>query len=151
MRDDELLADVHPALEDLGLHALQFGVALEQRLQARRVLLPQALPQRDRLVGGFELAIDRRLALARVAARELGVQMGDELAQHLGDRRALARRERRRGQRLQLAEHRLADEGDALERQRVRPSLRGFHVGECEGAQFAVGPRRRIRARSAGR
>ena len=77
MHEDELLADVESALQDLGLHALQLGIALEQRLQAGRVLLPQALPQRDRLVGGLELAIDRRLRLARIAARELGVQMGD--------------------------------------------------------------------------
>jgi len=151
VRQDELLADIHPALQDLGLHALQFRVALQQRLEAGRVLLPQALPQRDRVVGGFELAIDRRLALARIAARKLGMQIGDELAQHFGDRRALARGERRDRHRLQLAEHRFADEGDALQRQRIRPSLRGLHVGECEGAQFAVGTRRRIRARSTGR
>ena len=151
VREHELLADVHSALEDLGLHPLQFGVALQQRLQAGRVLLPEALPQGDRLLGGLQLAIDRRLTLARIAARELRVQMGDELAQHFGDRRAFARRERRRRDRLQLRQHRFANESDALQRQRVRPSLRGLHVGEREGAQFAVGLRRRFRARSAGR
>ena len=68
------------------------GIAFEQRLQARRVLLPQRLPQRERLVGRLELAVDRGLRLARVAARELGVKVSDLLAQDFGDRRALARR-----------------------------------------------------------
>ena len=83
----------------------ELGVALEQRLEARRILLPQRLPQRDRLLGGLELALRRRLRLAGVAAREFGVQVGDLLAQHFGDRRALARRESRRRQARQLAVH----------------------------------------------
>ena len=88
---------------------------------------------------------------ARVAARELRVQMGDELAQHLGDRRALARRKaprpspstgrapfRRRGRR--------SASGSAC-----RPPLRCFRRRRMRGCAIAVGPRRRIRARSAGR
>ena len=100
VRQHELLADVHPALKDLGLHARELGIALEQGLQAGRILFPQALPQRDRLLGCLQLPVHRRLTLARVPACELGVQVGDEVAQHLGDRRALPRREVRRGQRL---------------------------------------------------
>jgi hypothetical protein len=42
--DHQLLADVQAALQQLRLDALQLDVAFEQRLQARRILLPQALP-----------------------------------------------------------------------------------------------------------
>jgi len=44
VHDDQLLADVQRALQQLGLHALQLGAALEQWLQAHRVLYPQRLP-----------------------------------------------------------------------------------------------------------
>ena len=93
----ELLADVQAALQELRLHALQLDVAFEQGLQARRVLLPQSLPQRDRLLGGVELAVRGGLRLAGIAAGELGVQMRDLLAHHFGDGRALARRKIRGG------------------------------------------------------
>ena len=102
----ELLADVQAALQQLGLHPLQVGIAFEQRLQARRILFPQALPQRDRLQRRVLLAVRRRLRLAGIPARELGVQVRDLVAHHLGDRRALARREVGVGHRPQLAEDR---------------------------------------------
>jgi hypothetical protein len=88
------------------------------------------------------LAADGRLRLARVAARELGVQMPDRLAQHFGDRRALARRERRPGYRAQLPDERLERLADGCERQPVGPFRRGIGVGECE--------RRRVERRARG-
>ena len=66
-----------------------------------------------RLLGGVELALRGGLRLARVAAGELGVQVRDLLAHHLGDGRALARREVGRRQRAQLPAHRLVQRRDA--------------------------------------
>ena len=109
MHEHQLLADVEAALQQLRLDAGELRIAFEQRLQAGGILLPQRLPERDRLVGGLELAVDRRLRLAGITARELGMQVGDLVAQHFGDRRPLARREVGRGQRAELAEHGFVD------------------------------------------
>ncbi len=42
VHEHELLADVQAALQQLGLDARELGIALEQRLEAGRILLPQA-------------------------------------------------------------------------------------------------------------
>ena len=81
-----------------------------------------ALPQRDRLFGGFELAVGGRLRLAGVAARELGVQVGDLVAHHFGDGRALARREVGRRQRAQLTAHRFVERRDRRDAAATSPS-----------------------------
>jgi hypothetical protein len=134
--ENELLADVGASLQDLGLHTRKLGIAFEQRLQARRVLLPEALPECDRMLGRLELAIDGGLSLARVTSRKLGVQMRDQIAQHFGDRRTLARRKRRGRQRTQLALHRLAYERDVRERKRIRPFPGAVGVGKDERAKL---------------
>ena len=91
-----------------------------------------ALPQRDRLLGGVELAVRGRLRLARIAAGELGVQMRDLFAHDLGDGRALARREIRGGERAQLAAHRLVERRDGRDQKRLGPALGPVRVRECE-------------------
>ncbi len=140
--DDELLADVQAALQELGLHALQLDVALEQGLEARRVLLPQPMPERERLLGGIELALGGGLRLARVATRELGVQMRAPARADLGDGRALARREVGCRQRAQLPVHGLVQRRDGGDQQRLRPSV----LRACRRRQRPAPEPRRPRA-----
>ena len=117
VHDDQLLADVERALQQLRLDALQLGAAFEQRPQADRILDPQRLPQRDGLVGRFGLALVERLRPAGIAPRELGMQMRHGLARELGDRRAVARADFGCGERAQLAEERLVGEAHLRQRQ----------------------------------
>ena len=49
VNQNHLLADPEASLQHLGLDALEFGVVLQQRLEARRILSPQRLPQGQRL------------------------------------------------------------------------------------------------------
>jgi hypothetical protein len=91
VNEQQLLAYVQAALQQLCLDVREIRIAFEQRLEARGVLLPQGVPQRDRGVGGVAVALARRLRLAGVAARELGVQDRHAIAQDLGDARPLAR------------------------------------------------------------
>ncbi len=126
----ELLADVETALQELRLDAGELAVALEERLEAARIELPHRLPERDRLVRRLALAPDGGLRLAGVASRELGVQVPGGIAQHLGDRRALARGERRRGHRPDLADEAFVGLPDCREWKRVRPP--GRSLGVCE-------------------
>jgi len=139
----EFLADVEPALQELRLDAGEFGVAFEQRLQAARIELPQRLPQRDRLVRGLALAPDRRLRLARVAAREFGVQVARRFAQHFGDGRAFTRRERRGRDRAQLADDRFERLRNGREWQAVGPFRGAFRVGEREAHRIGAAGRDR--------
>jgi len=132
VHEQQLLADVQRALQQLRLHALELGAAFEQRPQAHRVLDPQRLPQRDRLVGGLGLALVERLGFSRVATRELGVQMRDRLAGELGDRGAVARADLRMRERVQLTEQRFVRRADVRQRQRVHPARGARRVGECE-------------------
>ena len=90
VREHELLADVHSALRvSWASRPCSSGSPSSSGFRHAEYCSHEALPQRDRLLGGLQFAIDRRLALARVPARELRVQMRDEIAQHLGDGRAL--------------------------------------------------------------
>ena len=132
MHDDQLLAHVERALQQLRLDSLQLGAAFEQRFQAHRVLDPQRLPQRDRLVGGLDLALVERLRLAGVAAGELRVQMCNRLADELGDRRPVTRSHLRSRQRAQLVQQRLVRLADVGKWQRLDPPGRGCRVGKRE-------------------
>ena len=104
--DHHLLAHVKAALQKFRLDAGELRIALEQRLQTGGILFPQCLPESERLVGGLELAVDGRLWLACITAREFRMKVGDLVAQHFGDRRPLAGSEVGRGQRTELAVHR---------------------------------------------
>ena len=110
--EDQLLADPQPALDNLRLDTLQLGIALQQRLQARGILVPKPLPQRDRMLGGFELSLGRGLRLAGVAAGELGVKVENRLAEDFGKPGTLARAEFRLGQPFQLVADRFVVLGD---------------------------------------
>ena len=110
-----------------------------------RVLDPERLPQRDRLVGGLRLALVERLRLAGVAAGEFGVQMGDGLADQLGDRRAVARPHLRRRQCAELVEDCLIGLADVGKRQRLHPPRRRRRVGKCEFGRIRGFRRRNVR------
>ena len=128
----QLLADVEPPLQQLGFDALQLGIAFEQRLEARGVLLPQRLPERDGLVGGKPFALDGRLGLAGIAPCELGVQMQDLCSGQLGDRAALARRQGCGGHGLQLAKERVVGLRDAEQGESLHPLRCSVDVRKSE-------------------
>ncbi len=144
VHEDQLLADSQTPLQQLRLDACELDVALEQRLQAHRVLLPKPLPHRDRLLGGLELSVAGGLRLSRIPARELGMQMEHRLAEHFGERGALARRDRGRRQRAQLSDQSLVGLRDRQQRQRLRPFLRPVQIRERERRQV-VGQRGELR------
>ncbi len=136
VHDDQLLADIQRALQELGLHALQLGAPFQQGLETHRVLDPQRLPQGDRLVGRFGLALVKRLRFPGVPACELGVQVRDRLANQFGDRRAVARPDMGGGQRLQLAQQLVVCLSDVRKRQRLDPSRGAGGVRERQFGQF---------------
>jgi hypothetical protein len=145
----ELLADVETALQELRLDAGELAVALEERLEAARIELPHRLPERDRLVGRFALAPDGGLRLAGVAPREFGMQVGGGLAQHLGDGRALARGERRGGDRPDLADEALVGLPDRREGKGVGPP--GSTLGVRERQRDVLAGRLGVRCPDRGR
>ena len=102
VHEHQLLADIEPALEELGLDAMQLGVPFEQRLQTGGILFPKRVPERDGLVGSFELALRGGLRLARESSRQFGMQVRNLFTHDFGDRRTLTGQERRIGHRLQL-------------------------------------------------
>jgi hypothetical protein len=138
MDQQQLLAHPEAALQDLGLDALQLGVAFEQGLKTRRVLDPQRLPEGKRLVGGFLLARGGRLRLARVTARELGVQETHRLAHQLGDSAALARGELRLADPPQLVENFFVIPRDIRYRKSAQPRRTAVGIGEGELAKGRV-------------
>jgi len=146
-----LQAAARVVLQQLRLDAGEFGIALEQRLEAGGILLPQRLPECGRLIGRFELAVHRGLRLAGITARQLLVQISDLVAQDFGDRRALARREVGVRKRAQLAENSFEDLRDIGQRKRVRPLLRAFRVGECERRRGNGGSGRAVLRRNCAR
>ena len=139
MHEHQLLADIESALEELGLDALQIGIAFEQRLKAGRIQFPERVPQRDGLVGGVELAIRGGLRLAREPSRQFRMQVRDLVAHDFGDRRALAGRERRLGHRPQLAVDGRVQRAHAGHHQRLRPALGAVGVRERERRDVPLG------------
>ena len=133
-----------PRCSSLALTPCELGVALEQRLQARRVLLPQRLPHRDRL---------RRRLRARARRRAAACRRSDARARCAGastcSRSSSAIVARSRGAKsaaltaLQLADELLVDLRDVAGRQRLRPAQRAVGIGERE--RTAASARRRAR------
>jgi hypothetical protein len=138
MHQHQLLADIESALQELGLHSLQFVIAFEQGLQARRILLPQRMPQRDGLICRVQLAVRRRLRFSGEAARQLRVQVGSLVAHHFGDRRALARSEGRGGQRAQLTVDGRVQGPHACDHKRLGPALGAVRIGKRQRRNFAA-------------
>jgi len=75
--------------------------------------------------------------------------VADRLAQHLGDRRALPRRERRRRHRLELRLHRFADQRHARERHlwiAIATQAGSTHDEDFPGIAALVDPDGEVRA-----
>ena len=140
---DQLLADPQTTLQDFGFDALQLRIALEQRLQTRRILVPECLPEREPLLGGVVFAIGRRMRLASVAAGKLGMQVGNRLTEHLGDARTFSRREVGLCHPLQLIANRVVMLGDVRQRQRPQPACATVSVGERQRRRLGAGLRER--------
>ena len=121
-------------------------MTFDERLQARRILLPQRLPQRNRLVDRLRLAFVFRLRFAGVAARELRMQMTDLFAQDFRDSRPLARRKLRDRERVELADEHVVRLADRHHRQRLRPLVRTLRIGKAQARRHS-GDLARLRLR----
>ena len=83
------------------------------------------------------------MRFAGVAAGKFSMQVGDRLAEHLGDARAFSRREVGLCHPLQLAANRLVMLGDVRQRQRPQPACAAFGVGERQRRRLGASLRER--------
>jgi hypothetical protein len=94
------------------------------------------VPQGDRLVGGFLLALACRLRPSGIPSGKLGVEVCDRFARELGNGRALARRHVGGEHRPELPEKRGVSLPDTGQQLRLHPLRRTGAVGPRESGDL---------------